>query len=171
MPEVSTSAGGLGAFGGFIEGLGGLVSAITPILNPILAATVFRPQAPTALPGGARLPTAGQFPELAGQFPGQFQDPRLLQVTQAGLGQEFLDFTGIGGMLGIGGGNLPIQPTTSVTTRFPRTVSFTTTTPSGNPKVITYRNMGSCLLFSGDLSAAKRVKRIASKARRRVGGR
>lgn len=165
MPEVSTSAGGLGAFGGFVQGLGNLVTAVSPILQPIIQAS---------------FPTA--------QFQGQFQDPRfaavprsqpialpggapILGVNQAGLGQEFLDFTGLGGMLGIGGGNLPIQPTTSVTTRFPRTVSFTTQTPSGNPKVITYRNMGSCLLFSGDLSAAKRVKRIASKARRRLGGR
>lgn len=172
MPEVSTSAGGLGAFGGFIEGLGGLVSAVSPIISPIIAAN-FPRQPPLALPGGA---------SLAG-FQGQFQDPRL-QTQQASL-------LGLGGQLGLGlglgaigenllnllpggagqGGLVPIQPITSMTTRFPRTVSFTTQTPSGNPKVVTYRNMGSCLLFSGDLSAAKRVRRIASKARRRVGGR
>jgi len=160
MPEVSTSSGGLGAFGGFVEGLGQLVQAVSPIISPIIAAN-FPGQQPIALPGGA-------------QIPGRFQDPRL-QVQQAGLMQDIFSFPGVGlpGFLGGGGGGavMPIQPTTSVVTRFPRTVSFTTTTAAGNPKVITYRNMGACLLFSGDLSAAKRVRRIASKARRRVGGR
>ena len=42
---------------------------------------------------------------------------------------------------------------------------------NGKTKYAHYKNMGRPVLYSGDYAAAKRVKRVASKARRRSGGR
>lgn len=36
-------------------------------------------------------------------------------------------------------------------------------------RLMTYKNMGRCVLFSGDLSAAKRVRKVAARARRAKG--
>lgn len=65
------------------------------------------------------------------------------------------------------GNGLCIQPVRSPAMRFPRTVQTLVTTPSGNTRVVTYRNMGSPILYSGDLAAKKRVNRV----RRKLGGR
>jgi len=55
--------------------------------------------------------------------------------------------------------------------RLPATVTFAVPTPSGGTRMVTYRNMGRPILYTGDLAAVRRVNRVASRARRRRGGR
>jgi len=62
-----------------------------------------------------------------------------------------------------------ISPRASTSLRLPATVHVPTTDAAGNTKITTYKNMGRCLLYSGDLAAAKRVRRVAGKARRSGG--
>lgn len=72
------------------------------------------------------------------------------------------------------GGTMPltISPRASQTVRFPHQVQGCYTDANGNQKVVTYRNMGQCILFSGDRAAAKRyAKHAGYTLRRRRGGR
>lgn len=52
-----------------------------------------------------------------------------------------------------------------------RPVSTITLPIPGTNRMATWKYMGRPLLYSGDLAAAKRVRRVASRAKRRVGGR
>ncbi len=64
-----------------------------------------------------------------------------------------------------------ISPRLSQTMRLPSRVDVPTTDAAGNLRFTTFKNMGRPLLWSGDVAAAKRVRRVASKARRARGGR
>lgn len=112
----------------------------------------------------------------------------------AGFGSEVLDYAGgalldygaslfegtpAGNMFGIGGsvnypslrGNATLTPMVSSSTRIPRQVQFLMPTPSGGQRLVTYRNIGQPVLYSGDYAAVRRVQRVAKKAKRRAGGR
>ena len=69
------------------------------------------------------------------------------------------------------GGGLTIQPRTSTRSRLPSMVATVVQTPSGGQRVVAYKNMGRPMLWSGDLAAARRVRKVAAKARRSRGGR
>lgn len=65
-----------------------------------------------------------------------------------------------------------IQPVqTAGRSRLPASHVVPYTSASGQTKYATYKNMGRPVLFSGDYAAARRVKKVASKARRYSGGR
>lgn len=172
VPTVNTSipitggAGGfLGGFGTVLSGLGAgigsIISAATPLVPSILAATTGR--GAVAMPGGAPIMQAGQ-------FPGQFADPRLVQAQQAAFGLNLPslvpDFLGA---IPTSGGAC-ISPTTRATTRLPSRVDVPTIDAGGNTRFTSFKNMGKPVLWSGDIAACKRVKRIGSKVRRAVGG-
>lgn len=108
----------------------------------------------SALPGGAQIQQAGLFGDLLPLIP---EIPRML------FGGE--------------GVQLPAAPGAAAGTIFrvqgPRLVPrrmFQIVNPSTG-SVVTYKNVGRPILYSGDFAACKRVQRVASKARRRRGGR
>ena len=68
-------------------------------------------------------------------------------------------------------GGAQIRQRQGTTMRLPSTVDVPTVDRSGNVRYTTYKNMGRPVLYSGDYAAAKRVTKVASKARRRRGGR
>lgn len=53
--------------------------------------------------------------------------------------------------------------------RLPSRVDVPTVDRSGNVRFTTFKNMGRPLLWSGDLAASKRVRKVAAKARRAKG--
>ena len=69
-------------------------------------------------------------------------------------------------------GSTPITPyTANGGQRLPSTVEVPYQTRSGQTRHAHYKNMGRPLLYSGDLAACKRVRKVGTKARRRSGGR
>jgi hypothetical protein len=98
-------------------------------------------QVPTSLPGGAPV----------------------MQTGGTGLGP-------VGGGCIMPGG-AQIQQRRGMTMRLPSTVDVPTVDRAGNMRFTTFKNMGRPVLYSGDYAAAKRVTKVASKARRRRGGR
>lgn len=177
MPNVITStlgalgsgARGLigGVFGGLIpeaigfakdifEDLGGqeTLTALQPFLTPVIQSAL-RPN--LALPGGAPI---RQVQSREGPLP---FDPRLTPTPF-----DDLSFAGPGTT---GGGVATITPRTIVSRRLPSRVDVPIADASGNMRFVTFKNMGRPILWSGDLSACKRVRRAGSKARRAAGGR
>lgn len=176
MPVVPTNFTSLApAPGGFFNtltsGISNVIQASTPLLGTILPSLLQRPApqafAPIAMPGGAPIQ----------QFPGGFADPRLVSANPASFASaspagNFLsaitpDF--LGAIPTTGGAC--ISPTTSTTTRLPSRVDVPTTDANGNMRMTTFKNMGHPVLWSGDLAAVRRVKRIATRVRRATGGR
>ena len=169
-------------FGDFLSGAAGtaldVLTAGSPILGLFGQGGIFgETQQPVAHPGGAPL---NVFPQLGGGL-------TVPQPQQPFLGPQNI-FSGIGTALGIGpggggvlpGGSMPhvstsgvgqIVPQQSTSTRLPSTVHVPYHTATGQGKIATYKNMGRAILFTGDLAAARRVRRVASKARSRLGGR
>lgn len=145
MPSVPTG----GLFSGFAGGLADVIQASTPLLSAILPSLVRQP-AQVAFPG---VPISGTF-----------ADPR---IQQAGLG----DFLMGGGFLGQP--QIPqIAPVAGACPpRLPSRIDVPTTTASGAPRFVTFKNMGAPILFSGDLAACRRVKRVGKRVRKSVGGR
>lgn len=88
-----------------------------------------------------------------------------IQATPA-MGTGFM-----GAAQGMISGGTCIGPQPRASIGWPNTVQFMDTTPSGNTRVMTYKNKGRALLYSDDLQACKRVKRVATRARRAAGGR
>ena len=65
-----------------------------------------------------------------------------------------------------------IQPIAGgASVRMPSSVTVPYKGTTGRQLYAHYKNMGRPVLYSGDFAAARRVKRVASKARRRSGGR
>ena len=118
---------------------------------------------PSAAPGGAPLP----------QFQPQ-QPGGLMANVSTTLGALGFGIPG-GDLVPTGVGNLQsaacITPRMTGSVRLPSRVDVPTVDASGNQRFTTFKNMGRPLLWSGDLAAAKRVRKVAAKARRRVGGR
>jgi len=188
MPSPSTNLPALGGFSagleGFLGGLGGLVGAATPLLQTILPQLLPQRSVPVALPGGA--PIGASFAQF--RQAGQFADPRLAPVQQAAfpllgpaiagglgaLGEQLFDLIP-GGAGNILSGGTCITPVAGrQTMRLPSRVDVPTRDAQGNQRFTTFKNMGRPILWSGDVAAAKRVKRISSKVSkfgRRRGGR
>jgi hypothetical protein len=68
-------------------------------------------------------------------------------------------------------GAVCISPRATGSFRLPARVDVPVPNKDGTMRFTTYRNMGAPVLFAGDFAAAKRVKRVGAKARRRSGGR
>jgi hypothetical protein len=62
-----------------------------------------------------------------------------------------------------------ITPRQSQVRRLPSRVDVPTMDSSGNVRFTTFKNMGRPVLWTGDFAAAKRVKKVASRARRSGG--
>lgn len=68
-------------------------------------------------------------------------------------------------------GAVCISPRPTGSFRLPSRVDVPVPQRDGTMRFTTFKNMGRPILWSGDLAAVKRVRRVASKAKRRVGGR
>lgn len=138
------SAGGYGGGGDY--GLAGLGSGIASVINAI--------RGPSAMPGGMSfLPTAGALGTIARGVGG------VLGGVGVGMGLESL----------FGGGACPSSPFASGASTV-RAQTFVTAHPETG-RAVWFKPAGRPILWSGDLSAARRVRKIAGRARRRVGGR
>jgi len=153
------------AFGGYGPGFdfGDVIDfgkSLLPILPGVLPGLIGGggPQGggTAAMPGGATINTGGG--SILNDPFGLFKLPSLL------------------------GGNVPSVPTTPgaglniqarqrTVTRLPHMVATVVPTPSGGSRVVAYRNMGRPVLWSGDFASARRVRKVAAKARRSRGGR
>ena len=146
MPNVSTSipARGSGFFGDLIEGVGDFLG------------DVFRPgPQPTRVPTGPTL-----FPTVARPIQAQpvgFVGDSALMIAEAAAGAA--------------GGACIVPSRGPATLTLPQRVDVPTRDSSGNMRFTTYKNMGRAILFAGDFAAVKRVKKVASRARRASGGR
>jgi len=142
-------------------GLGGQGESLQPVAQPG-GAPIFQ------LPAGAGGASTGGvgFAGPSGIIPGLSQ---LLGIGPGG-----------GGVLP--GGAMPnistsllapgqIPTVTRTTQRLPATLQVPHVTATGQQKIVTYKNMGRAILFTGDLAACRRVRKVAARARRRVGGR
>ncbi len=159
------------------------------------AGPVFRTTPPIAGGAGPFIPTTQPFQQQFGTsgLPGGVLPPT--SVQQAGILPELPAFVGealqtgaeallggtpAGAFLGIGEqpvaipsvrGLATITPQMRTSSRLPSVVQFAVPTPSGGTRLVTYKNMGRPILYSGDLAAVRRVRRVAARAKRRVGGR
>jgi len=179
--SISGFLGGLGNFGSsLVGGISDLAQGVTPLANLGIgiASAINQPAAPT------QTAVANQLGQPSVRPTGALAAPGGAPYQTAGIGGDLiewgLDALGSAWDMGLGGGNgnggtmsngLTIKPMTSQTRRFPSIVQGMVTTPSGNTRVVTYKNMGSPVLYSGDLAACKRVKRISRRVRRAAGGR
>lgn len=102
--------------------------------------------APTAQPGGAPIGV-----------------PASTVTTPGGWGLDipFIDI--------LPQGTTGITPRQSCSMRLPSRVDVPTRDSRGNVRFTTFKNMGRPLLWSGDLAASKRVRKVAAKARRAKG--
>lgn len=175
---VSTAFGGLKAlgeglldFGTDVLDLGlGVVGSTAPVWAPAVAQRITggapraapTPAAPVARPvsygGAAPMPyvPATAMPGGAPTY--------LPGVQTAGLGLPFIDVAPQGTV-----GN--IVPRQTMSMRLPSRVDVPMTDSAGNVRFHTFKNMGRPLLYQGDLAACKRVRRVASRAKRARGGR
>jgi len=154
MPNVSTSFLGDFDFGGLLTtGLG--------ILGDILAPrpTAQRPLVPTV----ARPIQTQLRPQPVG-FVGD-----ALSVLPDVL--PFIDIVAQGSRIGPPGATCIVPTLGPTRATLPQRVDVPTTDASGNMRFTTYKNMGRAILFAGDFAAVKRVRKVASKARRATGGR
>lgn len=152
--------------GGVFSSLGGVAGQVAPLLSLFGVGGGggggrSQMQLPDALPGGAPV-TRFNF-QRGGQSVPQI-------ATSANFLNLLPDVPGVDLAPSITGG-ANIRPVTRATSRFPRTVQFQHTTPSGNSRVITYRNVGSPVVYSGDLATCKRVKKVSRRLRSAAGGR
>ena len=161
MGMISTGLGMLGGLAGdLVSGVTGLVDDFLPLAQqtaPLWGMAA--PKAATILTGGVPAP-APQAGATTVSYPTAM--PGGASVVPA-VGVPFVDLAPPG--------STPITPyQTQSSTRLPSTVTVPYQTSTGT-KYAFYRNMGRPLLYSGDLAAVKRAKKVASRARRRVGGR
>jgi len=104
--------------------------------------------APSAMPGGAPIGVPASYTPVG---------------ASGGWGLDFplVDF--------VPQGTTTIQPRQSCSMRLPSRVDVPTRDARGNVRFTTFKNMGRPLLWSGDLAASKRVRKVAAKARRAKG--
>ena len=111
-----------------------------PVLLPPTTGAQPMPNVPTAQPGGAVIPY-----------------------------NQTSTIWGSAGMACLPPGSATIQQRPSMGMRLPSRVDVPTIDRSGNVRFTTFKNMGRPLLWSGDLAASKRVRKVAAKARRAKG--
>lgn len=131
----------------FLTGAGSLASGIASVINAI--------RSPSNMPGGMSfLPTAtiGGIARVAGGL-----------ATGAGLGAAAMElFQG-------SGGGCPTSPFTAGTAGARPTIFVAANPVTG--RATWFRPAGRPILWSSDLSACRRVRKVAGRARRRLGGR
>jgi hypothetical protein len=127
---------------------GGLLPPVnrqTPTQTPGGIPVPFNP-APSNMPGGAPIGVPASYtPALGG----------------IGLDIPFIDI--------VPQGTTGISPRQNCTMSLPSRVDVPTRDSRGNVRFTTFKNMGRPLLWSGDLAASKRVRKVAAKARRAKG--
>lgn len=151
------------AIGGFLKDtatatLEGLVQQAPEILGAIFGPEqqqpIGLPQFPGPVaPGGG---IGGQLVSAPTSMPG---------------GARTAGFFDIPGIDIVSQGAVCISPRATGSFRLPSRVDVPVPQRDGTMRFTTFKNMGRPLLWSGDVAAAKRVRRVASKARRSVGGR
>jgi len=148
MPSIST------IIGDFIGGATSLIPAVTDLIG------AFNPQPPIVMSGqgGGFAPMPARPIALPGGAP-------IGGAMPVGLGLD-LPFVDV-----VPQGAACITPRNSVSRRLPARVDVPMVDASGNSKIVTYKNMGRPVLYTGDFAAAKRVKKVAGRARRAAGGR
>lgn len=139
-----------GSDGGFLGGLASLGGSVASVINAI--------RSPQAMPGGglgfAPTAAAGALSRVA---------PYVIGGAAGYIGETIADyFQG-------NGGACPTKPFTSGGSSA-RATTFVTANPVTG-KATWFKPAGRPILWSGDLSACRRVRKVAGKARRRVGGR
>ena len=158
MGWINTSAAFIGDL------IGDIIPQIGPVMNElerwgigpgVPSGSIFEAGSPSYAGGSPTLPT--QYAALPGGAP----------AYQGG----FQTVAGIPGYDLMVPESQRIQPyTTDGRPRMPSSVTVPYQV-NGKTKYAYYKNMGRPVLYSGDFAACKRVKRVASKARRRSGGR
>lgn len=141
MAHVSTGATG---FGGFLGGLADLASAAAPIVGQFVGRPGAVAATPVALPGGAITTGRGDLPGLQIPFTG------LTLGADPSAGMVML--------------SSPFRPTMAGAA----SKIFVLPNPVTG-KATWFRPAGRPILWSGDLTTCKRVKRIARRARRSGG--
>jgi len=143
-----------GSVGEFSTGgtdMGRFISTALPGGAPITESSI----------GGALIPFIGAAARRAAPVVRQL--PGLIGGLIAGEAIESAIGEGGGGMptrqLTSASGRATIQQMQTQGTRLPGQVTFIAPTASGGSRVVSYRNMGRPILWSGDIQAVKRVKR------------
>ena len=141
-----------------------LAPIAAPFIVPTMATTAGRASAPTAPAAPVSYGGGSSVANYATALPGGA--PVYLPGMQqaAGLGLPFIDIAPQGTV-----GNIVPRMTQSL--RLPSRVDVPMPDRYGNVKYYTFKNMGRPLLYQGDLAACKRVRRVASRAKRSRGGR
>jgi len=153
---------------GFFGGMTNIFNQVAPILERYGVLTPAPQMYPQYQPRHTTMPIGGPVTALPYAYPGGAPIPQGM-ATQAGLEIPFVDIAPQGVMSGMGGTCITPQARPGI--GYPSTVQFLTPTPSGGTRVKTYKDKGTALLYSDDLAACKRVKRVAARARRAAGGR
>ncbi len=139
--------------------LEGLVEQAPAILGAVFGPTQPVQQLPGGLSPGPLAPGGGfgggQLVSAPISMPGG--------ARTAGFDLPFVDVVPQGAVC--------ITPRATGSFRLPSRVDVPVPQRDGTMRFTTFKNMGRPILWSGDLAAVKRVRRVASKARRRVGGR
>lgn len=152
FPFPSASGPGAGGVGGsgsmpnistsFLGDAGGFDRLIQGGID--ILSTLTR-QPPSALPGGAPLFGEGfRLPNLGFDLP-------MVDIVRQGA--------------------TCITPRATSGMRLPSRVDVPTQDSAGNVRFTTFKNMGRPVLWTGDFAAAKRVRKVAGRARRASGGR
>lgn len=159
MSMIST---GLGMLGGIIGDVADFATGLLPIAQA--TAPIWGSAAPVA----ATILTGGTPPTTGGVSPVSY--PAALPGGAPIYAPSVTPAFGLPGVDLAPPGSTPITPyTTGAAVRLPSTVTVPYTTASGRQQYATYKNMGRPVLFSGDYAACKRVRKVASKAKRRGG--
>jgi len=149
------------AIGGFLADTASVTLEALVAQAPEILGAVFGPTQPIisrmpgtlGQPGGP--PLGGQLVSAPISMPGG--------ARTAGFDLPFVDVVPQGAVC--------ITPRATGSFRLPHRVDVPVPQRDGTMRFTTYLNMGRPVAFAGDFAAVKRVKKLASKARRRVGGR
>ncbi len=165
MPSISTGNVFLDAIGSGLDALSQTVQGVTPLVSATggLVNQIRNFGKPTAAPGGATFFGGTTLPNVSTTMARSANFPS--------LGLPGVDLVP-NNTPGAGFGSVAcITPRAGTSMRLPSRVDVPTTDASGNSKVTTYKNMGRPVLYSGDIAAARRVRKVAARARRARGGR
>jgi len=158
--------GGLEGIGGFLGGAVDTFAGIFEQLSPAIETGLGIATAVGALPGGPA-GTAARSPMRPATNPATM----LALGNPADMTRNPADdlFAQIGQPNVTRGGamSFPVSPSQSCRTRYPSKFETVVPTPSGGTRVITYKNMGRPILYSGDLAAKKRVNRVRGRLGKR----
>lgn len=150
-----SSGGGIMNLGqGFVQGPADLGVALSQISQDPVFTGPMTPNTPPILQSG-RVQPGGPMANQPTSLPGGAMVPA-------------------GGSFGAGVACIPpgsavISQRPRMGMRLPSRVDVPTVDRSGNVRFTTFKNMGRPLLWSGDLAASKRVRKVAAKARRAKG--